>query len=388
MSKLRKTGEFVSYGSHTGSVRAFVPYPLPPNPPLNLGGALIEQMERANQSLGRLDSLARLLPNANLLVYSYIRKEAQVSSMIEGTKSTLAELLEHEAEAEPGIPTAGVLEVSSYVRAMEYGLQRLRTLPVSLRLIREIHRILLTEGRGSSNAPGEFRNSLVWIGGSRPQAAQFVPPPPDQLAGCLASLESFLHEDPQEMPPILKAALAHVQFETIHPFLDGNGRMGRLLITLLLCADGVLSLPILYLSLYFKQHRLEYYDRLTAVRHSGDWEAWVRFFYDGLDSTARESARTAEQVMDLCNEVEASIEEFGRARYSARMVFSQFKRQPIMSIRRLAEQSSLSVPTVTAALERLVDIGVLRETSGRRRGRLFAFGAYLDLLNAGTEPYE
>ncbi len=294
------TGTFrtTTYGGET--VRAFVPNELPPQPPLELAGTTHLALERAHLALGRLDAVSTLLPGTGLFLYTYIRKEALLSSQIEGTQSSLSDLLLHEIEQAPGIPLDDVVEVSNYVAAMQHGLTRLREgFPLSNRLIREIHQHLLSKGRGSQKQPGEFRTSQNWIGGTRPGNARFVPPPVDRLAECLSSLESFLHRTDDGLPTLVRTALAHVQFETIHPFLDGNGRVGRLLITFQLCHAQILREPLLYLSLYFKQHRDEYYRLLDVVRHEGDWEAWIGFFLDGVTKTANGAVETAWRLNTL-----------------------------------------------------------------------------------------
>jgi Fic family protein len=275
----RTTGRLLRIGTGDDAYQAFVPAPLPPVPSLKLSTADRDLIERASRALEKLDGMTTLLPDTSLFIYAYVRKEALVSSQIEGTQSSFSDLLLFESDQVPGVPIEDVREVSDYVAALDHGLARLRGgFPLSLRLLREIHGVLLRSGRGSDKTPGEFRRSQVWIGGSRPSNARFVPPPTDKVAECMGALEKFLHTDSAQMPTLVKAALAHVQFETIHPFLDGNGRLGRLLITILLCAEGALSEPILYLSLHFKTRRPEYYDHLQRVRTQGDWEGWIRFF--------------------------------------------------------------------------------------------------------------
>ncbi len=288
-------------------VRLYVPRPLPPDPPLALGPEDIDRLERANRALGRLDALAQLLPDPDLFLYFYVRKEAVLSSQIEGTQSSLSDLLLFETDSAPGVPLDDVQEVSRYVAAMNHGIERLRgDFPLSLRLVREIHEKLLAKGRGAGKEPGQFRRSQNWIGGSRPGNAFYVPPPPEMVVECLGRLEKFIHDDPVKTPTLLKAALVHVQFETIHPFLDGNGRLGRLLITLILCNEGALRQPLLYLSLYFKQHRERYYELLQRVRTTGDWESWIRFFLEGVEQTAG-------QAVDWRPRFESSSPEIGRA---------------------------------------------------------------------------
>jgi Fic family protein len=296
----RTTGQWFRVGSGDDAYQAFVPAPLPPDPPLKLTAADHALIEKASRSLGKLDGMTSLLPDTSLFIYAYVRKEALMSSQIEGTQSSFSDLLLFESDQAPGVPLEDVREVSDYVAALDHGLERLRGgFPLSLRLLREIHGVLLRGGRGSDKTPGEFRRSQVWIGGSRPGNARFVPPPTNEIAACMGSLEKFLHGRPAQTPTLLKAALAHVQFETIHPFLDGNGRLGRLLITFLLCAEGALKEPILYLSLHFKARRQEYYDYLQRVRTRGDWEGWVRFFMEGVISTSDEAITTTRRILTL-----------------------------------------------------------------------------------------
>ena len=310
-----------------------------------------------------------------------------LSSQIEGTQSSFADLLLFENEEAPGVPVDDVQEVSNYVRAVSHGLERMRGgFPLSLRLMREIHAILLSGTRGSKKAPGEFRRSQNWLGGSRPGNARFVPPPPEEVVRCMGDLEKFIYDDPVRTPVLRKAALAHVQFETIHPFLDGNGRLGRLLITLLLCAEDVLSEPVLYLSLYFKTHRDEYYERLQRVRTEGDWEGWLRFFMEGVRQTANGAVEAARSILHLFEKDHAEIEKIGRAAGSALRVHGLLKRQPLTDVAKVANALSLSPNTVAAAFQNLEQLGILRETTGKQRGRLYLYHRYLDILDEGTEP--
>ena len=379
------TGHYVPLPSAGGEkARAFVPNPLPPDPPLGLQPELQELVSQAMLSLGRLDGLAAVLPDPQLFIYSYVRKEAVLSSQIEGTQSSLDDLLLFENDATPGVPLDDVQEVSNYVAAMNHGLRRLKTLPLSLRLIKEIHGVLLSKGRGSKKEPGEFRRSQNWVGGSRPGNAIFVPPPPDQILESLGALEKFLHDDPVRTPVLIKAALAHVQFETIHPFLDGNGRLGRLLITFLLCAEGALREPLLYLSLYFKQNRQRYYELLQSVRLTGDWETWLRFFLTGVAETAEQAAKTARALMDLAAADEKRIQRIGKASGSALRVHRVLQAQPLISIAAASKRLNLSFPTVTTSLQHLEKLGIVRETTGGRYGRLYAYDRYLKILNAET----
>ena len=381
----QRLGRYIvkTYGDE--SVRAFVPPPLPPNPPVRME-ALQRLLEQANQSLGRLDGLASALPNLSLFIYAYVRKEAVLSSQIEGTQSSLSDLLLFENGEAPGVPLHDVLEVSNYVAALNHGLDRLRGgFPLSLRLIREIHGVLLSKGRGSDKQPGEFRQSQNWIGGTRPGTAAFVPPPPDLVPDCMNALELFLHEERADLPLLLKAGLIHVQFETIHPFLDGNGRLGRLLITFLLCAAGVLREPILYLSLYFKQHRSTYYDLLDRVRTKGDWKAWLDFFLTGVRDTAEQAADAAHRILAVFAEHRRKIEALGRPAPSVLRVFEYLQQHPILSIPAAAGSIGISAPTVAKSVEHMRQLGILREITGRQRHRLFVYEAYVAILNEGTE---
>jgi Fic family protein len=379
------TGHYVPLPSAAGEqARAFVPNPLPPLPALELDTEIQELVQNAMLAIGRLDGLTTVLPDPAIFLYSYVRKEAVLSSQIEGTQSSLSDLLLFEMEGVAGVPIDDVQEVSNYVAAMNYGLKRLEKLPLSLRLLKEIHGILLAKGRGSKQEPGEFRHSQNWVGGTRPGNAVYVPAPPDHVLECLGALEKFLHNDPVKTPLLIKAALAHVQFETIHPFLDGNGRLGRLLITFLFC--GTLREPLLYLSLYFKQHRQQYYDLLQSVRLTGDWEAWLRFFLTGVEETANQAGQTAKALMKLAAADEQRIQAIGKASGSALRVHRLLQAQPILSIATASDELKLSVPTVTASMKHLAKLGITRETTGRNYGRIYAYDKYLKILNEGTEP--
>jgi Fic family protein len=381
----RQTGDFTARRIGGEEVRLYIPRPLPPDPALALAPDDLDKLERANRALGRLDGLAQMLPDPDLFLYFYVRKEAVLSSQIEGTQSSLSDLLLFENESAPGVPLDDVQEVSRYVAAMNHGLARLRSnFPLSLRLIREIHRKLLAGGRGAEKEPGEFRRSQNWIGGSRPGKAFFVPPPPERLTECLGALEKFIHDDPVKTPTLLKAALVHVQFESIHPFLDGNGRLGRLLITLILCEERALSQPLLYLSLYFKQNRTRYYDLLQRVRTDGDWESWVRFFLEGVEETAIQAVDLATQIRALFASDRERIAKMGRAAGSALRVHELLQRRPMLSAATAAKKLSLSPPTVRASLRSLEEAGIVRELSGKRRDRVFGYRRYLDLIANDT----
>jgi len=366
--------------------QAFVPDALPPEPPLVIDGELHDLLEQANRALGRLDGISLLLPDISLFLYFYVRKEAVLSSQIEGTQSSLSDLLLFETDEVPGVPLDDVQEVSNYVAALTYGLERVRSdFPLSARLLREVHGVLLSKGRGSDKDPGEFRRSQNWIGGTRPGNAAFVPPPQEEVPNCIAELEKFLHDIPARTPTLVKAALAHVQFETIHPFLDGNGRVGRLLITLLLCYEGALREPLLYLSYYFKQHRPTYYDLLDGIRRDGDWEAWLRFFLEGVRDVGDQAAAAAQKVLRLFDEDRRRIEGIGRAAASTLRVHHHLQRRPLLSISSAAHDLGVTTPTVIGALNHLQALGIVREVTGRQRGRLFSYDAYLAVLNEGTE---
>ena len=367
-------------------VRAFVPAPLPPEPPLSLGGPLLRALEGAVLALGRLDGVSALLPDRSLFLYAYVRKEAVLSSQIEGTQSSLSDLLLFELDEAPGVPLDDVVEVSNYVAALEHGLARLRGgFPLSNRLIREIHSVLLSRGRGSGKDPGEFRRSQNWIGGSRPGNAVFVPPPHTAVPDCMAALERFLHAEDDGLPVLARAGLAHVQFETIHPFLDGNGRVGRLLITFLLCHAGVLREPLLYLSLYLKEHRATYYELLDRVRRDGDWEAWLSFLLEGVKEVAEGAASTVERLRATFQDDRSRVEKAGRRAGSALRVHEALKLRPIQSLPGVRTTTGLSFPAVSAAMGLLVELGIARELTGKRRNRLFVYDRYLAMLNEGTE---
>jgi Fic family protein len=363
-------------------VRAFVPAPLPPRARALDLASLQTILAEANQAVGRLDGLTSAFPDLKLFLYSYVRKEAVLSSQIEGTQSSLSDLLLYENAETPGVPLDDVQEVSNYVAALNHGLNRLRGgFPLSLRLIREIHEVLLAKGRGSHAQPGEFRKSQNWIGGTRPGNAAYVPPPPEYVLDCMGQLESFLHLEDNSLPLLIRAGLTHAQFETIHPFLDGNGRVGRLLITFMLCTEGVLREPVLYLSLFFKKHRRLYYDRLNGTREKEGWAAWLDFFLQGVRDTANQAARTASTIEKLFRTDREKIERFGRGAASAMLVYRHAQVNPLFSIKSTAREMKISFPTASAAVARMMEAGILRESSGKRRDRLFLYSKYLDVLN-------
>ena len=384
--KRKLQGRYVSISTAGEKAQAFVPAPLPPRPPIDWTPELRNKFDQAWLSLGRLDSVSTLLPDTSLFLSMYVRKEAVLSSMIEGTQSSLSDLLLFELDQEPGVPLDDVREVSNYVAALDHGLRLLQEgLPLSLRLFREIHGVLLSKGRGSNQAPGEFRRSQNWIGGTRPGNAAFVPPPAEEVLECMGKLELFLHDQPEPTPVLLKAALAHVQFETIHPFLDGNGRLGRLLITLLLCEHKVLREPMLYLSLYFKTHRQYYYELLGNVRLTGDWEAWLDFFAEAVIVTAGQAVETAQQLLDLSNRDRDKINGLGRAAPSTRQIHRALMEHPIATSSSLAEKTGITPATVNKSLGHLEQLGIVRELTARKRNRLFSYADYIEIMSRGTE---
>lgn len=379
-------GKYVSISTIGEKALAFVPSPLPPNPPINWSPELRTKFDQALLALGRLDSVSTLLPDITLFLYMYVRKEAVLSSMIEGTQSSLSDLLMFELDQESGVPLDDVQEVGNYVAALDHGLKLLDGgLPISLRLIREVHGVLLSKGRGSRSSPGEFRRSQNWIGGTRPGNAAFVPPPPEVVLECMGKLEQFIHDQPTPTPALLKAALVHVQFETIHPFLDGNGRLGRMLITLLLYDQKVLREPLLYLSLYFKSHRSYYYELLDNVRLTGDWEAWLDFFAEAVIVTATQAMETAQQILELSNKDRQKIHRLGRVASSVLSVHQVLIEHPIATSGFLVQKTGISPATVNKALGHLERLGIVTELTAQKRNRLFSYSSYIAIMNRGTE---
>ena len=385
---MTRTGRSVTTAVAGEIARAFIPPSLPPTPSIDVIG-LLTRLSVAERALGRLDGITVLLPSQELFLYMYVRKEAVLSSQIEGTQSTLSDLLRYETEAQVGQPIDDIREVSNYVDAMMFGLERLRgdpAFPLSLRLIRDMHAHLLESGRGESKAPGEFRRVQNWIGGTRPGNALFVPPPVPAMMECLNDLELFLHEESSGLPPLIKAGLIHVQFETIHPFLDGNGRIGRLLVTLYLCDKDVIRKPLLYLSLFLKARRSEYYRLLQEVRERGAWEAWLEFFLDGVAETANQAFDAAGRMVALFRHDRETISEDSDRAGSALRVHDLLQQNPFATAASLVKQTGLTTPTVNAALSELERLGIVEEVTGRRRGRVFAYRRYLAILNEGTDP--
>mgnify|MGYP001218842015 CR=1 FL=1 len=382
-----RIGRYVETVTGGETVRAYVPEPLPPVPPVRIQ-ELLSRLSAADQAVGRLDGVSVLLPDKNLFLYMYVRKEAVLSSQIEGTQSTLDDLLRFEAFAAQGAPLDDIREVSNYVNAMMYGLDRLAALPLSLRLIREMHDRLLQSGRGQGKSPGEFRRSQNWIGGTRPGNAMFVPPPPQEVMPALDDLEKFIHAEKSDLPPLVKAGLIHVQFETIHPFLDGNGRLGRLLITLYLCSQRVLQQPLLYLSLYFKTRRADYYRLLQEVREAGAWEAWLDFFLEGVASTANEAFNAATRIHALMREDRERIANRSDRASSVLRVHEALQTSPFLTAANAGQRTGLTKPTINAAFEELQKLGIVEEITKKRRGRVYAYRDYLAILNEGAAPLD
>jgi len=377
------TGHYIPAIAGGIACEAFMPAPLPPNPPLAIDNKLQGRINQAMLALGRLDAISTLLPDAHLFLYSYIRKEAVMSSQIEGTQSSLSDLMLYEMDGVPGVPMDDVQEVSCYVAALNVGIQRIREgYPISYRLLTEVHQALMTSGRGVNCRPGEFRNSQVWIGGHRPDEATFVPTPANELANGWAALERFINDVPEATDPLIKAALSHVQFETIHPFMDGNGRIGRLLIPLILVQANIIHEPLLYLSVFFKKHRQVYYDSLNQVRLTGDWEAWVLLFVDAVAATANQAVDTAQQLNALRQKDKARLTDIGRLAGSASQIIDAMFQHPVASVNKLIELTGLTAATVGKALTALEQpLGIVKEMTGQKRNRVFAYTAYINILN-------
>lgn len=380
-----RIGEYITTTMVGESVRAYVPRDLPPVPPIDMQ-SLSNLVSDAMLALGRLDGVRSVAPDTSLFLYMYVRKEALLSSQIEGTQSTLSDLLLYENEQTPGAPIDDVEEVSTYVAALDHGLKRMKDgFPLSMRLMREMHGILLSTGRGSTKLPGEFRQSQNWIGGTRPGNALFVPPPPGSVLDLMTNLETFLHAK-DDLPIIVKAGIAHLQFETIHPFLDGNGRLGRLLITLYLCSEGILEEPLLYLSLYLKTHRKTYYQLLNEVRDHGRWEVWLEFFLIGVKEVAEQANAAAKRISSIFEADAQKISNLKRAAMMARKVHEVMRQRPIVTIALITELCDTTVPTATNALRNLEKLGVVLEVTGKERGRIYAYTKYLEVLDEGTDP--
>ena len=380
--KRQQTGIYETTSIGDGQVRAFIPNPLPPEDVLDMK-YLQRSLDSAIFALGQLYSIATILPEPWLFIYAYIRREAVISSRIEGMQSTLSDLMLFELTQVPGVRVDDVVEVSNYVSALEHGLRRIREdyFPLCNRLIREIHKKLLSSDRGSKKLPGEFRRSQNWLGGTRPGNARFVPPPTNFVEKCMSDLERFMYSDDRGHSALIRTGLSHVQFETIHPFLDGNGRVGRLLIALQLCHEGLLNEPLLYLSLHFKKNRSDYYLLLDAVRHHGDWEAWLRFFLEGITETSENAISVAKRLNAIFRDDSFRIRNFARFKSSALLVQQALQKRPISTLRSIATESGLSIPAVTNGMFALEQIGIAREITNRKRNRIYSYDQYISILN-------
>ena len=364
------------------TVKAYIPPCLPPTPELNLQ-PLQALIEKASLMLGKLNAITSQVPNVNLFLYHYIRQEALLSSQIEGTQSSYHDLMLHEVNEAISVPLEDVEEVSTYIAAIQYGVHRLKQedFPLSLRLLKDVHAVLLTNTRGRNKQPGEFRQSQNWIGGTRPSNALFVPPPPEWLPEGLGALESFMHETDSNLPHLIKVALLHVQFETIHPFLDGNGRLGRLLITLYLLEKDVLTEPILYISLYLKRNQADYYRLLNEVRLSGNWEAWLEFFLEGVVQTCQSTLKTTQAINALILQDRQLLASQSRKTQTSLQLYELLLLKPLLTIPYASKALALSQPTVTKAFQKLEALGIVIEVSGKQRGRFFAYSTYTALLS-------
>lgn len=379
-------GTLVNCSLSSEHYNAFVPNPLPPVPAINFQEISV-LLEKANKALGELNGVIETTVDPSIINYMYVRKEAVVSSQIEGTQSTLDDLLKYESDQTQGVPVEDAAEVSSYVAALSHGLDRIQNgFPLSLRLIREIHKKLLQNSRGHTKMPGEFRTSQNWIGGTRPGNARFVPTPPDKLTQVLGDWEIFMNDDEDNIPVLLKAALMHVQFETIHPFLDGNGRTGRLLITLFLCVKGALKSPFLYLSLFFKKNRDLYYEMLSNVRKTGDWESWINFFLEGIVETSNDAKNTLIAIQKLFSEDKEKVAALGRAAKSGLLVFNEFQKKPLLNVSELVKRTNISKPTVISTLNKLIELGIISKQSEKKWGQTYTYSGYVKLLTPDSDP--
>jgi len=379
-----RAGKLVVQQKGTQGYSAFIPKPLPPTPLLQYDDEMKQLIEKANRALGRLDGATYILPNPDLFLFMFVKKEAVLSSQIEGTQASLADLLEYENVLEKKSVDDDVKEISNYVDAMNYGLRKLKKLPLSLRLIKNIHKRLLQGTRGTYRAPGEFRTSQNWIGGTMPSNASFVPPPPQEVLSCMSDLEKFIHTE-DKIPPLIKAGLVHAQFETIHPFLDGNGRMGRLLITFMFCHDTIIEKPLLYLSLFFKEHKEFYYKYLTAVRRDGAWEDWIKFYLQGIFEVSQQATTTAKSIIDLQDAHRKKISLLGRVALTSLRLLDLLYQQPVVSVSFVVRELKLSPPAARKAIKNLEQLNILKEMSGKKRDRVYLYEPYMTIIMEGTE---
>ena len=383
----RQNGEYVTSTAGGEQYQAYIPAPLPPSPPIEMSGDLFESLEKANHALGRLDGMVEVLPDINLFIYHYVRKEALLSSQIEGSQSSYSDLLLYEMDAAPGVPVEDVEEVSNYIATLNRSLQKLRDgFPLSLTRIRDIHKVLLSGSRGTNKQAGEFRQGQNWLGGTGPGNAIYVPPPPERLKECLDPLIEFMNNDTVKMPILIRTGLVHAQFETIHPFLDGNGRVGRLLISLLLCHHQLLKEPMLYLSLYFKQNRSEYYNQLQQVRLKGNWEQWLLFYLHGIHNTANEAVDTVIKLRELFTTDKERIKKIGRISQSCLKLHQLLINEGIINIQDASKELEINRTTIANCIKHLLELGIIREITGYRRNRYFVYDQYVNELSKGTDP--
>jgi len=379
-------GRAGTFFTQPGGYKAFIPNPLPPSPPIRFDGKLQSLLSEADRALARLDGITTVLPNPDLFIAMYVKKEALLSSQIEGTQASLEGVLEFEADLIPKENVNEIKEVINYIRALNYGIERLKELPMSLRLIKEIHRILLEETRGAHRSPGEFRKSQNWIGppGASLNEAIFVPPPPEVVLPTMGDLEKFFHNKNNNIPPLIKIALIHSQFETIHPFLDGNGRIGRLLITFYLFWQGILSKPLLYLSFYLKKNRADYYDLLMKVRLKGTWEDWIKFFLNGVSEISEEAAKTAREVIRLKEELITKLYDNSISSvYGIKLIDLLFE-TPLVSVKDISEKLNISKESANELVKKFEKIGILKEITGKQRYKKYSFKEYIKIMARGT----
>lgn len=373
-----RTGIFVQQLQGNLKYKSFMPSMLPFTVRLDTE-ALVDAMSKANLAIGRLSTVASSIPDADFFIFMYVKKEAVLSSRIEGTLATFSDLLKVESGIKYGEVRNDADEIINYINAMNHGLKRLNDLPVSLRLIKEMHELLLKGVRGHSKLPGEFRKSQNWVGGTTLQRASFIPPPHHEVLNLLGNLEKYINEESQE-PDILKAALLHLQFEAIHPFLDGNGRIGRLLITLFLCARGLLVKPLLYLSSYFMSHRQEYYERLQAAHIKDDIEGWLMFFFDAVAETSLQALKTSEKIISIRKHDMDKVTDMGRSGKNGILLYNSLFRRPMMRIKDIGRITGLTKQNANLLAEKFVSAGILKEITGRVRNRIFIYKKYVDLF--------
>jgi Fic family protein len=372
-----RTGKYITQLQGDLQYKAFVPNLLPLE--IKIDSVLQNLLSKADLALGRLDGIAEILPDVDFFIFMYIRKEATLSSQVEGTRATFSDVLKAEAKIKDYEIHSDVDEIINYIHAMNYGLKRLQTLPLSLRLIREIHRILLSGVRSQGRNPGEFRISQNWVGGATIQTASFVPAPPNGLLPLLDNLEKFLH-DPPSLPTLVKIGLIHSQFENIHPFLDGNGRIGRLLVTFYLCQQGILRRPLLYLSEFFKTHRQNYYDKLNAVHEKDDIEGWLKFFVEGVAITSDKAVETTRKILNLRENDLQKVLSLGRTTERGKRLFDSLYKMPLVRVKTVEKITGLKNPNALALVSKFIKLGILKETTGQKRNRIFSYQNYINLF--------